>query len=394
MCSGHLLPVLLALSLWPVAARDAHLFQLPASFLKADYDMGVLVGTLQGLVNRHAFNSSSPRANPLFVDSIELFNQFPGADRYWARYLEHNKNFTFNNLTNGGVNFFLNTVLQSAGDIIGGVVLYDGTPPEPDATRYLALTLCGLESLLPVTPALRTAHSVLASLPVRHDLRGRFATNQAAYTWALRSLLPRTNLSVAWSAGRTHLDDGGFLVWQGSPVSHPFSAPSSQALLPILACIVYTHSHADRHTCILCICAGGIVYTHSHTDRHTCLSCVRALSILGWVWANVHTQILEAAQNTSTHTLHDIHTYTTNHHSKPARIGIAGFGHCRGPLWISVQPEPQRFLLPAQPTVTGNWTHQRATAPPRVCGRGRIVRPGHGRIECKHRGTAGHLRLE
>ena len=141
--------VLLSLSSWPTAAREAHLFQLPASFLTTDYDMAVLVGTLQGLVNRHAFNSSAPRVTPLFVDSIELFNQFPGADRYWAKYLEDNKNFTFNNLTAGGVDFFLNTVVQSAREVIDGVVLYTGTGSEPDATRYLALTLCGLESLLP-----------------------------------------------------------------------------------------------------------------------------------------------------------------------------------------------------------------------------------------------------
>ena len=220
MSFGHLALLLLSFSPWPTVARDAHLFQLPASFVTTDYDMAVLVGTLQGLVNRNAFNSSSPRATPLFIDSKELFNQFRGADRYWAKYLEENKNFTFTNLTAGGLDFFLSTVIQSAQKVIDGVVIYSGATSEPDAIRYLSLTLCGLESLLPVTPELRAGHPVLASLPIRHDLRGRFATNKAAYTWALQTLLPRTNTSVAWSAGRSHEDDEGFFVWQGSPVRH------------------------------------------------------------------------------------------------------------------------------------------------------------------------------
>ena len=105
---------------------------------------------------------------------------------------------------------------------INGVVLYDGDAPnEPDATRYVALNLCGLESLLPVTPALRLAYPRLAALPVRHDLRGNFSTNDEAYSFALTHLMPRVNRSVGWSAGRTHVDDAGWEVWQGSPPEMP-----------------------------------------------------------------------------------------------------------------------------------------------------------------------------
>jgi hypothetical protein len=69
--------------------------------------------------------------------------------------------------------------------VVNGTVLYDGSAPEPDGTRYVGLTMCGLEGLLPVTPALRAAHPLLAALPVVHDLRGRFRTNRAAYEWGL-----------------------------------------------------------------------------------------------------------------------------------------------------------------------------------------------------------------
>ena len=90
-----------------------------------------------------------------------------------------------------------------------------GSKPEPDAT-HVGLTLCGLENLLPVTPALRAAHPALAALPEVHDLRGRFSSNEHAYTWALENLMQRVDQSVGWSAGRSHLLDTGNFVWQGS----------------------------------------------------------------------------------------------------------------------------------------------------------------------------------
>ena len=195
------------------ASSPANVFQLPAAVLTTGYDTGVLLLTLQGLINRH------PRtAVPLFLDTVEVFNQYYGADAHWISYLEATKNVTFNNLTASG----LRGVLEAGESVVDGVVLYDGgSAPEPDATRYIALTLCGLESLLPVTPALMLAYPQLAAFPVRHDLRGAFTSNADAYAFAFSHLLPRVNRSVGWSAGRTHIDDAGWEVWQGSPPEMP-----------------------------------------------------------------------------------------------------------------------------------------------------------------------------
>jgi hypothetical protein len=180
--------------------------------LTDEYDTGVLLLTLQGLINRHP-----DTLTPLFLNTVGVFSQFPRADAHWVHYLETTKNVTFANYTASGVSGLLAAILDASDGRIGGVVLYDAVAPEPDATRYIALNLCGLESLLPVTPALRRAYPRLAALPVRHDLRKRWATNGAAYAFALSSLMPRANRSVGWSAGRTHRDDAGWEVWQGGP---------------------------------------------------------------------------------------------------------------------------------------------------------------------------------
>ena len=70
---------------------------------------------------------------------------------------------------------------------------------------------------MPVTAALRAAHPLLTSLPIKHDLTSRWNTSAAAYEWALQELMPRVNHSVGWSAGRSHTDDQGRAVWQGGP---------------------------------------------------------------------------------------------------------------------------------------------------------------------------------
>jgi hypothetical protein len=162
--------------------------------------------------------TGAPPTKALFVDSTLLFNDYDGADTYWASYLASAKGVRFTNISDTG----LDGLLAAAGWVAQGAVLY-GTPNaagnggEPDGVRYVALTLCGLEGLLPVTAALRAAHPALAALPIKHDLTSRWNTSAAAYRWALQELMPRVNHSVGWSAGRSHTDDKGRSVWQGGP---------------------------------------------------------------------------------------------------------------------------------------------------------------------------------
>jgi hypothetical protein len=221
-------PLLVLLSAVTAGALDALSWQLSSSFLTTDYDTGVLVATLQGLANRAA-TTQQQGARPLMVDSFELFNQYYPADRHWVAYLSSRKGLRFTNLTGtgkGDLDGLLESLLPMPGTV-NGALLYaggDGNADEPDGTRYVGLTLCGLEGLLPLTPALRAAHPRLAALPVRRDLRDRFNTSLEAYTWALGTLMGRVKRSVGWSAGRSHRLDDGHFVWQGSPPEMPLLA--------------------------------------------------------------------------------------------------------------------------------------------------------------------------
>jgi hypothetical protein len=208
----------LAVALAAVAAAattsrpEVLLWQSSASFNTHDYDIGVLVATLQGLANRNT--TFNPTRKALFVDSFELFNNWVGADRYWVKYLEQKKDISFQNISSGG----LHGLLAALPGVAKGVVMYE-TPEggDPDGARYVALTICGLEGLLPVTSSLRANFSALKNLPIVHDFRGKWNNSAAAYSWSLEHLMPRVNQSVGWSAGRSHTGDAGEYIWQGGP---------------------------------------------------------------------------------------------------------------------------------------------------------------------------------
>jgi hypothetical protein len=196
------------------AGQTSLLWQSHGSYNTDDYDTGVLVATLQGLTNRNtsfSVEDGVSDSKALFVDSFELFNNYVGADRQWINYLQMTKGLAFTNMSNGG----LNNLLEALSGVANGVVAYNSDGP--DGERYVALTLCGLESLLPVTSRLLAMYPALAVLPVVHDLRGKWENSSAAYVWSLEHLMPRVNQSVGWSGGRSHTGDGGEHIWQGGP---------------------------------------------------------------------------------------------------------------------------------------------------------------------------------
>lgn len=80
-----------------------------------------------------------------------------------------------------------------------GLVVYDA---HIDGPRYVAMTLAGVDDCLPVSGEVLAAHR-LEGLPIRHDLRGRFATTLEAYRWALDEVLPRTSRRFAHPAAGT-----------------------------------------------------------------------------------------------------------------------------------------------------------------------------------------------
>ena len=88
-----------------------------------------------------------------------------------------------------------------------GLVVYD---PRVDGTRYVAITLAGIEDLLPVSPALEPELLAALGLEVKHDLRGRFDDSMAAYAWALEHVMPRRDRRLAHAVdGRVELEAQG-----------------------------------------------------------------------------------------------------------------------------------------------------------------------------------------
>lgn len=139
-------------------------------------DEQCLVSVLQGLANR-----TGPR---LYLGDIE--------DHWLQIYAERN-GLKYEVLSS------LLEVLHKFGEVADGLVLYD---PDVSGSRYVAITLCGIEDLLPISYDLLKRYSDVFSqlgLQVRHDFRGRFATSVEAYEWALENLMPRCNRRLALS---------------------------------------------------------------------------------------------------------------------------------------------------------------------------------------------------
>lgn len=80
--------------------------------------------------------------------------------------------------------------LSEYAHLVKGYIVYDNK--KVIQTQNLALTLCGLDSLLPVSPE-EEQYAIAAGIPKADDLRERFASDRAAAEWAVDNLWPRCN---------------------------------------------------------------------------------------------------------------------------------------------------------------------------------------------------------
>jgi len=158
----------------------------PIESFDGDYDWVVTVLALQGIVNR-----SGPR---LLLESGFL-SDHPESDGVWRTIYEERHGLVYDWCED-----VTDLIGRFSGDL-GGLVVYDN---KLDASRSVALTLAGLESLLPVCE--RQVEKAPETLPVVRDLRNRWRSGFDAYDWAVRELLPRCDRSFAHSLGRSHDD--------------------------------------------------------------------------------------------------------------------------------------------------------------------------------------------
>ncbi len=149
------------------------------------YNQQVATLALEGIVNRNG---------PHFmVDSHSIFWEWPPADEHWRQYYA-GKGFQFKELPS------LDAAIVHFRPDLHGIILYD---PTLDASRYIACTMAGLHDAIPIPASMRTG--AFSQLPVMANLQNRWSTDEGAYRWAIKNLLPLCAKDVAFSAGRTHL---------------------------------------------------------------------------------------------------------------------------------------------------------------------------------------------
>ena len=173
-------------TLWHFQASDAWLFNVDS---RLQWEEMINLYCLQGLINRD---------HPcLFINGpVDAFNPDDDAKHlYWMNYLKTAKDFPdFAEVYN------FRELIQLAKEyqLLDGLVLYD-TANADGAERYIAENYCSLQNLMPGTPAMLDNLSFglkfygsdrcFDDLPVT-DIRGQWATNLAAQTWAFTNQLP------------------------------------------------------------------------------------------------------------------------------------------------------------------------------------------------------------
>lgn len=151
-----------------------------------DHGWAVALLTLQGIVNR-----KGPR---LLFDG-RTFTDWEKADVLWREIYTRERSFEFEEIADR------DGLLRKFRRNLKGAVLYD---PDFDPGRSLAITVAGLEDLLPATEEMLTL--IPFALDVKHDFRGRWSSADEAVTWGLANLMPRCSKRYVYNEGESHGD--------------------------------------------------------------------------------------------------------------------------------------------------------------------------------------------
>ena len=154
------------------------------------YEEESLVYTLQGLVNKI---NEPPE---LFYNTGEKNIDFPQSDGLWVDYFKKYRNITFDKDPPKPILCDLITKYKNKLD---GAVLYNSD----GFSIYLAMTIAGLDNLLPISLNLIKSHDCLNELKVVQKVEN-FADKFDAYRWAITNLLPRTNSNLVFNADYYH----------------------------------------------------------------------------------------------------------------------------------------------------------------------------------------------
>jgi len=164
------------------------------------YAERVCAAALQGLVNRNAAylyldygiydDSSARRTNENFIDDELWFGKYRAflgnQDQHNLDYYRQDHGFTIKTIRD------LPAALEQYKDFYKGIVIWDEALLD---TVNAAVMLAGQEDLLPLTSDLKEEFH-LQSMPVLHDLRGKWEDRLQVYAWALDTLFEKCKPGV------------------------------------------------------------------------------------------------------------------------------------------------------------------------------------------------------
>jgi hypothetical protein len=191
--------IVLAMLLCPcvVLAQDnSNKIQQPAASVfnaaGLTYEQRIMVEVLEGLANRNG---------PSLILSNSCYWSDGAWNRKWIDVYSSQYGIKFKEVGS------LMDLLKAHRADYKGLVVYD---PAVNGTIFVAMTICGIENLLPVADPKPYADAF--GLKVMHDLRGKFKNSVEAYQWALDNVMPRCDRKYAQASAGPDVD-GKYIGW-------------------------------------------------------------------------------------------------------------------------------------------------------------------------------------
>jgi hypothetical protein len=184
----------------------AQLFDAPLVKGQCPFDEKMLMMAIEGMINRHG---------PLVF--LDLSPSGWRGDATWLKYYADTHGFRF-----VGQDQDLSTFLKRTAPVFSGIVLYE---PIPSDNYWLAMNLASLNFCLPVSRRIYDAHrECFRTLPIVVELPRNALSRTEIYDWLIREILPKTDLTAAYTPAADFPDLKLNLPWEELALSidYPF----------------------------------------------------------------------------------------------------------------------------------------------------------------------------
>ncbi len=184
----------------------ARLFDGPLVKGKYAFDEKMLMMAIEGMINRHG---------PLVF--LDLTPSGWRGDATWLKYYGETRAFRFVGQEQDFASF-----LKRTSSVFNGIILYD---PLPSDNHWLAMNLASLNFCLPVSRRIYDAHrDCFGKLPVVVELPNKALTRTEINDWMIQEILPKTDLTAAYTPAVDFSDLKLNLPWEELALSmdYPF----------------------------------------------------------------------------------------------------------------------------------------------------------------------------